>query len=53
MGMDKKGELEWDTLVPWLIGVLFLVLAIIGYIILKGKGQGAIDFINDLLRFGK
>jgi len=49
---NKRGALEWDTLIPWLIGIGVLILMVILYLILKGKGVNAIDYIKNLLRFG-
>ncbi len=50
---EKRGELISDDLIKWIIGLG--VLALIGflYYILSGKGQGAIDYIKSLFRFGK
>ncbi|MBS3065771.1 hypothetical protein J4229_01870 [Candidatus Pacearchaeota archaeon] len=51
-GKNKKGQV-WETLVPWIIGIGVLVMIIIIFMILSGKGQGAIDFFKNLVRFGK
>ena len=50
--VNKKGQV-WQTLIPWIIAVAFLVLGFILYVILSGKGQGAINFFKNLVRFGK
>jgi len=50
--MEKKGQLEWDTLIPWIIGIIILVLVFFLYEILYGKGTGALGFLKNLLRFG-
>ena len=49
----KRGSVAWPPVVFWIIGlaVLFLVGRLI-YIFLT-KGEGATDFINQLLKFGK
>lgn len=49
-GKGKKGQV-WETLIPWIIAVAFLVLMFVLYMILSGKGGGAIDYIKNLLRF--
>ena len=48
----KKGQI-WDTLIPWIIGAGVLVLVIILYIVLRGKGSGALEYIKNIIRFGK
>ncbi|MEM4259172.1 MAG: hypothetical protein QXS38_00195 [Candidatus Pacearchaeota archaeon] len=48
---SKKGQI-WQTLIPWIIGVAVLVLIIIIFMILSGKGQGAITYIKNIFRFG-
>lgn len=50
---NKKGELVWDELIPWLLALMVLALVIIVYMILSGKGQGYIDYIKDVLRLGR
>ena len=50
---NKKGELVWDELIPWLIALMVLALVVIVYMILSGKGQGYIDYIKDVLRLGR
>jgi hypothetical protein len=49
----RKRGVVWDSLMPWLIGVLALVLIVGLYLILSGKGVELLDKINSLLRFGK
>ncbi len=51
-GKGKKGQV-WDTLIPWIIAVAVLVLMIIIFMILKGKGTSAITYLKNLLRFGR
>ncbi len=46
----KKG-MELEMLGWWLIAFAVLVIVIIGIIILKEKGLGALDFIKNLFRF--
>ncbi len=47
---NKKGELIWDELIPWLIGAIVLALFIFVYIILSGKGHEYIDYMKNVLR---
>ncbi len=49
--MKKRAQIE--HLVPWIIGIAVLILTVILYITLKGKGSAAIDFLQKLIRFGK
>ncbi len=49
---NKKGQ-AWETLIPWIIGVIALVLIIILFMILSGKGSGAITYFKNLVRFGR
>ncbi|MDP4039383.1 MAG: hypothetical protein Q8P57_02280 [Candidatus Pacearchaeota archaeon] len=49
----KKGELTFEVLIPWLIGIGVLILMIALYFILNGKGVSAADYFKNLWRFGK
>jgi len=49
---DKKG-LEIEMIGWWVIGLAILAVVVIGLIILKAKGISAIDYLQNLLRFGK
>jgi len=40
-------------MIPWIIGIAALILIIGVYLILSGKGQGAIEYFKTLVRFGK
>ena len=51
-GKGKKG-LTLETLIPWMIAVAVLVLVTTLYLILSGKGTGAIEYIKNLMRFGR
>ena len=48
----KRGQLVWDNLIPWIIGVAVLVLMFVLYLILTEKGQSAINFLKNIFRFG-
>ena len=50
--MNKKG-IELEILGWWIMALAVLVIVIIGIIILMGKGEAAINYINDLFRFGR
>ena len=47
---DKRG-IALETLGWWIMALVILVLVILGYFILKGKGISALDYIKDLFRF--
>jgi len=49
----KKGAIEFEVLVWWIIGIIILILIIIGYFILSGKGNYLIEHIKNIFRFGK
>lgn len=48
----RKGAMEMEQIAYWIIGFIVLVIVVVGYMILKGKGVGAISFIKNLFRFG-
>lgn len=50
--MENKKGIALETLAYIILAVAILVLMVIGYMILTGKGQAAIDFIQNLFRFG-
>ncbi len=50
--MKKGGDVEIDVLIWWIIAFVVIVILIIGYIILSGKGSGMIEQIRNLFRFG-
>lgn len=49
----KKAAFEMDQLAWWIIGVAVLVVVLFGLVILKGKGVGAMQYLNNIFRFGK
>lgn len=51
-GIGKRG-IVWDTLIPWIIGLIVLVLFIVIYGIINDWGGGAIEYFKNLLRFGR
>lgn len=46
----KKG-MEMEILGWWIIALVVLAIMIAGFMILKGKGIGAIEFIKNMFRF--
>jgi len=48
----RKRGMETETLGWWIIAIAILVIVIVGFIILKGKGISAIEYIKNLFRFG-
>jgi hypothetical protein len=50
--MKKRGQV-WETLAPWIIALIVLVLMVILYGIISGKGTGALEFFKNLWRFGR
>lgn len=49
---NKRGELTWDTMIPYVIAIGVLVFIIFLYIVLHTKGINALTFIKNLFRFG-
>jgi hypothetical protein len=52
MKIKKRGQM-WETLIPWIIAIVTLVIVITVYIILGDKGGSALGYIRDLFRFGR
>jgi len=49
--MKKRGDIELDTLGWWIIAIAVLLIAIVAYILLSGKGTGMLEYIKNLFRF--
>jgi len=49
--INKRG-IELEMLGWWILGLVVLVIVVIGIVILKGKGVGALEFIKNIFRFG-
>ena len=49
----KRGKrgIELDMLGYWILGILVLVVIVVGYFILKGKGVGVLEAIKNMFRF--
>jgi hypothetical protein len=52
MKKGKKAQM-WETLIPWIIGAIVLVVVVILFIVLTGKGQAALTYLKNIVRFGK
>ncbi len=50
-GKGKRGQI-WQTLIPWIIGIMVLVIILIIFMILSGKGSAAITYLKNIFRFG-
>jgi len=48
----KKGDIAWDTMIGWIIAIAVLVLIVILFFVLNGKGTNMIDYIKGLFRAG-
>ena len=48
--MGKKAEAETDFMAYFIIAVIILAVVLIGYLILSGKGQNAIEYIKNMFR---
>jgi len=48
----KKRGLELEMLGWWIMAFLVLVVFIVGYFILTGKGEGMLEHLKNLFRFG-
>jgi hypothetical protein len=50
--MDKRG-LEFEEVVRWLIALFILLILVISFLILKGRGSALISKFFEILRFGR
>ena len=51
--MKKNRGLVWETLIPWIVAIGVLILIGILYFILTERGQIAVEYFKNLLRFGR
>jgi L-cystine uptake protein TcyP (sodium:dicarboxylate symporter family) len=51
--LPNKKAMEIEMLGWWIIALVVFVIMIVGFVILKGKGINAIDYIKNIFRFGK
>lgn len=49
----RRGFLMWDSLIPWIIAIVVLILVVGVYLISKGKLGAAGEYIRNLMRFGR
>jgi len=50
--LNKRGDVEWDTLIPFMIAIGVLALSFFLYMAISGKGAEIIGAIKNFLRFG-
>lgn len=46
----KRAEAETDFMAYFIIAIIILAVAFIGYLILSGKGANAIEYIKNMFR---
>ena len=46
---EKRGSIVWDSLMPWIIGIVVLVVSFVLYETLSEKGTGLIEFFRQLV----
>jgi len=51
--MEKKGDLVWDSFIPWVIGLMLLAALFVIIGVLTGKLGGIGEFLRNLFRFGR
>ena len=51
--MKKRAEFALDQMGWWIIGILVLAIVLGGYMVLKSKGDGAIEYVKNLFNFGQ
>jgi hypothetical protein len=49
----KKRGIVWQTLIPWIIAVVVLILIFLMYKLFGEKGGSALDYFKNLLKFGR
>jgi hypothetical protein len=49
-GLNKKGDVSWDTLIPWIIAIVVLVLIVVGSYFFKDQLFGLADKIRGIFR---
>ena len=50
--VQKKGQMVFDTLLPWLIAIAVILIVGGFYLVLSGKGSAMVDYFKQVLRFG-
>ena len=48
-----KKALVWNTLIPWLIAAVVLVLVVIAIIMMRGNWGKYLEYIKEMIRFGR
>ena len=49
--MKKRGFIVGDTLVWWIVAIAVLVAGVVLFLMIKGRGESALEFFKDLWRF--
>ena len=49
----KRAQIAIDKIIGWSIAILVLVLIIALYFILKTKGINLLDYVKNIVRFGR
>lgn len=49
--MRKKGDIEWDEMLPWLIALVVIAIGIGAWLVESGRAQGIADYLGNKLRF--
>lgn len=47
----KKGEVFWDTMIPWILAILVLIGGLMVYLIVSGKMGNWGEAIRNFFRF--
>jgi len=53
MKKSRKRGIELQMLAWWIIAIVVLVIMIVAYLIISGKGSAAIEYIKNLFSFGR
>ena len=53
MALGKEGDVVWDHLTVWILALVALAVILFLYFALTDKASGAVQFLKNLLRFGK
>lgn len=51
--MKKRGQLQWDTFIPWLIGIGLLLVVALAYVGIKGGLGDLGESLRNFFRFGR
>lgn len=51
--MRKKGDVEFTSLLGWIIAIAIIVIFVISYILMRNGGENIIEKISSLFKFGR